>query len=137
VRFRKSLGVVAASVALSVGVVPQAFAAPDHHMYSDDDTFPWEDSGAKVEFTEYGDIVKVCDVDEDGYAAYLFVYDQYLYGRKIYTVRAAGNGHCTTYRASMGGKYNLPEKKLGFLICVGTSEATAAYCDSAYWVNDH
>jgi hypothetical protein len=31
----------------------------------------------------------------------------------------------------MGGRYNLPEKKLGFLICVGKSETTAAYYDSA------
>ena len=136
-KFRRTLGVAVATIALGMVSVPQAFAAPDHWMYSDDTIFPGEDPGGKVEFTEHGDIVKLCDNDADGYAAYVFVYDGELYGRAEYVLRAGGEGNCTTVRASDGGVYNLPERKISFLICVGKTQEGSGYCDGASWVNDH
>jgi len=136
-RYRKTVGIAVATVALGVVGVPQAFAAPDHVMYTNDVFFPGMDPGGKVEFTEHGDIVKLCDNDADGDAAYLTVFDGSREGREFYRLRAGGEGNCTTVRASMGGTYNLPERKIYLLICRGDDHMTAGYCDGDAWVNDH
>jgi len=136
-KIRRAAAVVVAAIGIGVVGTPQAFAGPDHWMYTNDTMFPGEDPAGKVEFTEHGDIVKLCDNDADGDAAYLWVYDKELYGVILYQLRAGGEGNCTTVRASMGGKYNLPEHKIGFLVCRGKSAATAGYCDGTVWVNDH
>jgi hypothetical protein len=72
-------------------------------MYTDDN-----DSGGRVEFWPYGDIVKVCDIEADGAHVHVVLYDIETY--KGYDVVASGNGNCTTRRASMGSKYDLPER---------------------------
>jgi hypothetical protein len=37
----------------------------------------------------------------------------------------------------MGGKYNLPERKIYFLICRGDDHLSAGYCNGTAWLNDH
>ncbi|GAB3826986.1 hypothetical protein [Kribbella italica] len=135
-KYRRTLGIAVATVALGMVSVPQAFAA-DHSMETKDTMFPGEDAAGRMEFTEHGDIVKVCDTDADGDAAYLTVFDGSRDGPKLYWIRAGGEGNCTTVRASMGGKYNLPEHNIHFLICRGDDQLHAGYCNGATWHNDN
>lgn len=113
---RKALGVAAAATALAVALPSPAMAA-DHTMYTGDVWGVFGHSG-KATFDEYGDIVKICDIDADGYAVKMFVYRDELYGVKLYEFYRGGEGNCATRRASDGGAYNLPENRyIAFLFC--------------------
>src|SRR5437899_12594670 len=92
---RGMLGVMA-GVGLSLALTGPALAA-DHTMHTDDG-----DPGGRVEFTANGDVVRLCDIEADGWAVGLYVYDvnQNLYK---YGLQAGGNGTCKTARASDGG----------------------------------
>jgi hypothetical protein len=139
-KIRNALVVSAATLALTVGITPSAWAA-DHTLYSADVITVYEDPGAKVEFTEYGDIVTLCDNDADGKLANVVVYrdDEAdgFYGVKLYEKYVGGEGNCRTYRASNG--YNLPEgHNIGFLVCVASSRETDGQeCNYRAWLNDH
>jgi hypothetical protein len=67
-----------------------------------------DNPGGRATFHTYGDIMRVCDVQADGWAARLRVWDLEGYTYR-YTLRASGNGTCDTGRASYGGPYDLKE----------------------------
>lgn len=101
----------------------------DEQMYTDDAA-----PGGRVRFETDGDIVELCDIEADGYAVYLSVYDDTA-KRSQYTYTIGGEGRCQTFRASLGGKYDLPEKHtFRFRICL-VRDGKNSYCDDAYWKN--
>jgi|GEM_PF-5547596 hypothetical protein len=125
-----SLGVLGASL------VVQPAAAADHSMYTKDTIFGplGEDPAGHMWFNEHGDVVTLCDNDADGQKPILHVADGDPYGPDYYTEVVGGEGKCITRKASMGGKYNLPENHyIGFLICIYPD----GYCNAAKWYNDH
>lgn len=131
----KAVGVLAASFALTLGFSSSAMAA-DHTMNTGDVWGAFGYSG-KAEFTEYGDIVKICDIDADGYAVKMWVALGDAYGPTLYETWVGGEGNCITHRASEGGKLNLPENKtIGFLFCryKGGKESE---CRAYKFKNDH
>ncbi|MBM7440593.1 hypothetical protein [Streptomyces sp. HB132] len=90
--------------------------------------------GGTMEFTKYGDIVKVCDTDADGMAAKGWVKE--AGGGTRYSLQAGGNGKCVTKRASMGGAYDIPEGGTHeFLVCLHTS-SDDGYCNRQNWKNN-
>jgi len=104
-------------------------AAADNWMYTDD-----SNPGGKVEFTQLGDIVKLCDIEADDHSTILTVYDQTTY-KKAYVITAAGNGNCTTRDVNDGGVYNLIEDhQYWFEICLYRGGVWSA-CDEAIWNN--
>ncbi|GIH01627.1 hypothetical protein [Plantactinospora mayteni] len=121
-------------VALGLGVAASlAVAAPaqaaTHTMHTDDG-----DPGGRVTFTTNGDIVRLCDIEADGWAVGLVV-DDYGVGRQ-YSMQVGGNGTCKEVRASMGGKYDLSEgSRIGFYIYLHKSSNLDAYSDESTWRN--
>ncbi|WP_411130348.1 hypothetical protein [Streptomyces sp. x-19] len=83
--------------------------------YASDLTFYTTDAdpGGRAEFTKNGDIFKVCDIEEDGWAVSGAVYDGNAspVSLPIYWIHAGGKGNCTTAFAGDGGSHNLPEGK--------------------------
>ncbi|MGH8794246.1 MAG: hypothetical protein ACRDXX_16565 [Stackebrandtia sp.] len=120
----------AAAVVLSFTLASPA-QAHDEAMNTDDDN-----PGGRVEFTANGDVVKLCDTQDDGHGVMLRVFDDtshiYKYNKQH---NADQPGKCWTYRASMGGDYNLREDNLfQFTICL-LDDTVHKYCDEAYWKN--
>ncbi|MEU5608033.1 hypothetical protein ACI2L4_00780 [Streptomyces sparsogenes] len=117
---------IAAAVALPVLASPNAHAlAWDHTMHSDDG-----DPGARLRFEANGDIVEICDIEADGFAAYAEIYD-YKTGQSR-TLTVGGNGNCKRRDASDYG-WNLVEgRKYGFTVAL-TEGTYIAYPDNADW----
>ncbi|MET7809385.1 hypothetical protein ABZT26_00830 [Streptomyces sp. NPDC005395] len=91
--------------------------------------------GGSIEYTKYGDKVKVCDTDADGKAAMGRVIR--LTGTTVYTLRAGGKGNCTTRDANDGGVFNLVEGwTYRFSVCLATDSGDEGYCNSEKWVNN-
>jgi hypothetical protein len=135
VRKRHLLTVSAASAALMLTMATQASAA-DNTMKTND-----SDPGGVMKWTRAGDILSVCDVESDGWAVIGRVYtyvNSTTRGARIYSRQDGGNdGHCKVGRASMGGKFNLPEgKKYWFKVCLHNSTEDKD-CDEAAWTNDN
>ena len=130
-KFRKTIGIAAAALTLGVIGAPQAMAA-DEWMYTDD-----SNPGAGVEFTAYGDVFKLCDVDNaDGYGVELRVFDTTINEGEFLVENKNGSG-CKTYRASMGSKYDLHEGSLlSVTICL-LDGTVSKYCDDALWMNEN
>lgn len=132
----KVLGLVAASLVLTLGFADKA-AAADHTMHTGDvwgDVTGWSGTGW---FNEYGDVVTICDKDADGYAVAMYVYYEEPTGNPMYQFRAGGEGTCDTKRARMGGKYNLPENtKIGFKFC-RYSNGQGSECKDYTFYNDN
>lgn len=119
--------------AVLAGVVSNAQAA-DHSMETADGLGPFDDPAGRMWFNEYGDVVTLCDIDDDGEKPILHVALDDPYGRDRYTMVVGGEGRCITRKAAMGGRYNLPEnRRIGFLICVYPD----GYCRAKTWLNDH
>ncbi|MEV5962935.1 hypothetical protein AB0L70_14300 [Kribbella sp. NPDC051952] len=129
----KKLGILAA-VGVTCGSVltaaPQASAASwDYTMHTDDG-----DPGGLVRFKANGDYVEVCDIEEDGWAAYAFVTDD----KHPYHIRAGGNGNCSVVSAATAG-HNLNENQhIHFEVCLVKSSGgndIYSYCDTSSWWN--
>ncbi|MGP3756966.1 hypothetical protein [Streptomyces sp. IBSNAI001] len=91
--------------------------------------------GGSIEYTKYGDKVKVCDIDADGKAAMGRVMRQT--GTTVYTLRAGGKGNCTTRDANDGGVYNLVEGwTYTFWICLASDDGSEGYCNKGTWKNN-
>ncbi|RKN21004.1 hypothetical protein D7147_09365 [Micromonospora musae] len=129
-RFGRMTAASAAAILLTSMMSSPALAA-DHTMYTLDDN-----PGGRVEFTEYGDIIKLCDVQADGHYVVLGVYDEFGNGWWDY---ASGNGNCITHRASQGGEYNLYEStEYKFTISLmETGGLDYEFRNVAFWLNDH
>ncbi|WP_416975357.1 hypothetical protein [Streptomyces sp. 4F14] len=127
-RARKIVTFVGTPIA-AVGLLLMAGSpalAVDHEMHTNDG-----DPGGRVQFTRNGDIVRVDDLEADGYAAKLFVYNPN--GTTRYTVQAGGTGTSKTVRASDGGVYDLVEgTAYTFKICLHQTSGDS-YCDTATW----
>ncbi|MFI5806640.1 hypothetical protein [Streptomyces sp. NPDC051561] len=131
----RAVGVLATAFALTFGFSGSAMAA-DHTMNTGDAWGAFGYSG-KGEFTEYGDIVKICDIDADGYAVHMRVALDDAYGSLLYNTWVGGEGNCITHRASEGGKLNLPEGKyIGFQFCRYKAEKTSE-CKNYRFLNDN
>lgn len=92
-------------------------------------------AGGTMEFTKYGDVVKVCDTDADGRAAKGWVKD--VGGGTKYSLQAGGKGTCVTKKASLGGAYNLAESKTyEFQVCLHSAEYGDGYCNRENWKNN-
>ncbi|KAB2376431.1 hypothetical protein [Actinomadura montaniterrae] len=101
----------------------------DQSMKSDDG-----DPGAVIRFKEHGDVVQVCDIEKDDWAAYgTVVWFNSSGERKHYNLRAGGFGSCYQKDAD---NYNLPEhKSISFRICLQNKQGLD-YCDYAKWTNN-
>lgn len=122
------VGASAATVLLSFTVASPA-AAADYTMHTDDDN-----PGGRVEFTAYGDVVKLCDIQKDGYQATISIYDVSA-AQGQYFDFVGGVGNCITHDASQGGYYNLPEDHVfDFEICLYDG-AWYRFCDTSRWSN--
>ncbi|WP_243744590.1 hypothetical protein [Streptomyces hainanensis] len=91
-----------AALLMPVLASPSASAVNwDHQMHTDDG-----DPGGRLRFASYGDIVQICDIEADGWAVNVQVYDT-VHGYNVDEFSVGGNGNCKTHRASNG--YNLVE----------------------------
>ncbi len=125
--------IVAATIALTIGLVPSAYAA-DHSMVTKDRLTPAEDPIGSMWFNERGDTVTLCDRDADGMKPILHVALYDPYDPDEYTLTVGGEDNCITRKATSGSAYNLPENTdIGFLICKNPD----GYCNAATWHNDH
>ncbi|GAA3652339.1 hypothetical protein GCM10023079_46740 [Streptomyces chitinivorans] len=95
-KIRKTLGVSAATFALAFGFANQAYAA-DHTMYTGDAFGSVTGYSGRATFDEYGDIVKICDIDADGHAVRM----------RVYTGGRPGNGGVLRYSFYRGGRGQL------------------------------
>lgn len=132
-RLRRSLtalATTAAAIVLSFAVANPALAA-DFTMQTQDG-----DPGGKIYWTAYGDVVKVCDQEADGWAVYASIgyYIGTSWGDEVYDLQVGGNGNCITRRASDGALYDLSETKPIFLkVCLDKSTENHSYCDTHVW----
>jgi hypothetical protein len=125
-----------ALIGLGVAVGPATHASAatiyDEWMYTDDG-----DPGGRVQFKAYGDIMRLCDIEADGYAVYLEVWD-YNTGALQYNYQIGGNGRCIELRASLGGKYDLTEgHAFRVKISLAKDGYGGYYRDEAIWLNDN
>jgi hypothetical protein len=134
-RLKKATKAIAASLAavvLSLAVGTPAFAYDDY--VSTDDGDP----GGRVYWTANGDVVKVCDIEADGWAAKVSVgyFTSAYHVHDSYTLQAGGNGTCNTRSAANGGVYDLPEGyQLNLTVCLVSDDYPAGtYCD---WIEPY
>lgn len=102
------IAVFAVVLGSAVFVAPssaQAAPGPHYWMYTDDGGT----AGGRVDFWTNGDIVQVCDRDNDGARVHLRVFDVTAGSVLKYELQASGSGVCDTVDAADGGRYNLPE----------------------------
>ncbi|SBW17399.1 hypothetical protein FDG2_0202 [Candidatus Protofrankia californiensis] len=93
------------------------------------------DPGGRVTFQPDGDVVNLCDIEADGWAVYLKVTDLTA-GKEKYHYTIGGVGRCQTFRASLGGPYDLAEGHvIRFTICLDKDGRDPAYCDTSDWAN--
>lgn len=84
--------------------------------------------GGRVRFLADGDVVEVCDIQADGYAVHVSVYDVTARKHK-YSYRIGGNGRCQTLRASLGGKYDLAEGHVFRIrVCLKRGNEALKFC---------
>lgn len=148
---RKVRIAAAAAATLTAGLVfaPHAAASPvdraassaevgtaasasslDYTMYTRDGN-----PGGRVTFDAYGDVMRVCDIQADGWSARVRVYDHTAGGTYKYTLRAGGNGTCDTGKASYGGRYNLREEHTFQVLIDLVKGSRADFGEVAYWWN--
>jgi hypothetical protein len=115
-------------VAASLAVAAPAQAAP-REMHTEDGK-----PGGRVRFTPNGDVVQICDIEADGWAAVVQVSDEDQYFN-TYTIRAGGSGTCKTVNAAKGGVYDMVEgHNYKFHIWLQNADSYA-YDDWSTWRN--
>jgi hypothetical protein len=123
----KALGMSAAAVATSLAMASPALAY--NESWKTDDGDP----GGVVYWTADNDIVKICDIEADGWAAAAIVYHRQANGLLAfdYQFYVGGNGSCADRKASEGATWNLPENQNAYIgICLMKNDwATIDYCD--------
>ncbi|MEV1009456.1 hypothetical protein [Streptomyces sp. NPDC049881] len=98
----------------------------DHQLHTNDG-----DPGGRLRFEAYGDIVEVCDIEADGWAVYVDVWDPSGM-RIIDSISVGGNGNCVTHRASNG--HNLTEGAVyPFSLGLHKNHEIFRYEDRARW----
>ena len=139
--FRKTLkkllqtvGLTTVAIITSLAVATPA-SAYDDYMSTDDG-----DPGGRVYWTANGDIVKVCDIEADGYAVRVDIYYNTQPGLNwTDRVEVGGNGRCNEHRASDGPSHDLIEGALiHFKLCLyNSSYPSGRFCDERDWWNDN
>jgi hypothetical protein len=103
---------------------------------------PWTDKtkGAKAYFTKKGDHLKICDTKNDKMWAVAWVeVGQGKKARYLFDLPdTKNNGKCHYSDASMGGRFNLPEKKwIQVTVCVSYGNGCASGARTYSIYNDH
>ncbi|MGI5352191.1 hypothetical protein ACQEU8_28965 [Streptomyces sp. CA-250714] len=125
----QTAGVAVAALATSLAMATSAHAA-DHKVNTTDDR-----PGGKLTFTRNGDVVEVCDEQEDGWRAVGYVINPD--GSYRYVMAAGGSGTCLTKGAADGSPWNLNENKTyTFRICLDHDKPEPSddrFCNSRKW----
>ncbi|WP_406447287.1 hypothetical protein OG782_00800 [Streptomyces sp. NBC_00876] len=109
-RGRRAVAVLlgaAAVAALTTITAPAAVAAPEppggswDHIYSA--------PGVRVYVVEHGDYISVCDTAANGHGAVVQVRATTIWPYDYQMTALAGNGTCSSHRASDGARYDLDE----------------------------
>ena len=132
-RRRKLVLAVLATAAASVFAAPAASGAPagwDYELKTEQ-----RKPGASVLFKKKGDVVKLCDLADDGWAARLDLSNFPDIG-DVYKLEVEGKGRCVTHRASEGGKYDLPENREFEALIRLSRPHDAKYGNLQYWNNN-
>ena len=126
----RALVALTIGVAGAVAVTSPAHAATKYTMHTDD-----TDPGGRVEFWPNGDIVRLCDIEADGWGVGLTVLVQD--GWDSYDLSVGGNGTCKEVRASTAAKYDMVEGSgVEFYIYLYKSgECSVCYADQSIWEN--
>ncbi|MEV4492354.1 hypothetical protein AB0K04_19830 [Micromonospora coxensis] len=123
-----TVGMSAAAVVTSFAVASPALAY-DTSWKTDDG-----DPGGVVYWTANGDVVKICDIEADGWATSAQVFSVRPDGLRAfeYQFYVGGNGSCADRKASEGATFNLPEDRKVFInLCLMKDDwARLDYCDS-------
>ncbi|MFB7446828.1 hypothetical protein ACFC01_52920 [Streptomyces mirabilis] len=144
---RKRIAALALATATLVGgglagaSSASASTAPDGSSW--DHTWTTADSaqGGTVYVEEHGDVIKVCDTAADGLAPRIQVWAETSiageYALRYTGISSGGLGSCSTYSASDGGSYDLPEgDEILITIWLGPSLPSST-STSHYYLNDH
>ncbi|MGH8794245.1 MAG: hypothetical protein ACRDXX_16560 [Stackebrandtia sp.] len=125
-----ALAASAIAVVMSFALASPAYAA-DEAMNTDDG-----DPGGRVEFTAHGDVVKLCDMEADGYSVSLGIWDEDADHKFKYGLDVGGEGTCVKVYADLASKYNLKEDHVfEFYITLVKNGKEGYYTDLAYWSN--
>lgn len=108
---------------------PAAASGWDEWMNTED-----ADPGGRVQFARDGDVMRLCDLEADGWAVYLFVKDDTQQLSK-YDYTIGGAGRCVELRASLGAPYDLREGNNFYVYLALTKNGTHRYIDHAVWKN--
>lgn len=124
----KAAAASVAAIVVSLAMSTPALAYDDY--VSTDDTDP----GGRAYWTANGDVVKVCDIEADGWAAKVWVgyYSSSYHVVDRYTLEVGGNGNCASKSAANGGVYDLPEGyQINITVCLvqGGDYPQGTYCD--------
>lgn len=128
------VALVASTIGLagSFAVSSPAQAATKYTMHTDD-----SDPGGRVEFWPNGDIVRLCDIEADGWGVELTVL--VLADWEVYHLSVGGNGNCKEVRASTGPLYDMVEgSTVEFYINLyKTGVCSTCHEDFSSWRNDN
>ena len=128
-----ALGAATAAAALVLAAGTPALAYDNSVRTTD------SDPGGRLEWTAYGDIVKVCDTEADGYSVYGHVGYFISEYRVIdaYDVSVGGNGKCVTVSNTTGSAYDLPEGyNISLVVCLhnASSPDFGTFCN---WIEPY
>jgi hypothetical protein len=127
-RILSGLAVAALAATSSLtSATPASAATWNESMYTDDG-----DSGGVVRFRHDGDVVRLCDIQADGWKVHLSVYSVWE-DRNQYRLNVGGNGNCIEARASFGGPYNLRENHVYMFTIWLEKDGVAKFYDEAFW----
>jgi hypothetical protein len=122
-----ALGMSAAAVTTSLAMASPALAY--NSTWKTDDGDP----GGVVYWTADNDIVKICDIEADGWATAAIVYHRQSNGTLAfdYQFYVGGNGSCADRKASEGATWNMPENQNAYIgVCLMKDDwAVIDYCD--------
>ena len=129
-KLKKAMKAAAASLAavtVSLAMSTPALAYDDYVSTND------SDPGGRAYWTANGDVVQVCDIESDGWAAIVSVgyFSSAYHVVDRYSLEAGGNGDCIAKGAANGGVYDLPEGyKIAIEVCLINSDlGYGTYCD--------
>ncbi|WP_129843141.1 hypothetical protein [Streptomyces sp. RFCAC02] len=132
-KFSRKTALRAGVVALVAAVTP-VLASPsaqaitwDHTLHTDDG-----DPGGRLQFEAYGDIVRICDIEADGWAVGVQIIRKVAWDNS-YTFQVGGNGNCAERRASQGYPFDMTEGHQYEFTVFLAKDGGRAYHDVATW----
>ncbi|HVV09615.1 hypothetical protein [Amycolatopsis sp.] len=138
-KFAKSVTTLAVALGAAgacLATTGTAAAASWDHVWTSTDANP----GATVYIREYGDVVRICDTDADGYYAYVGYNYKGSDGIPVGNgLSASGNGNCNQQGASTSAIDNIPENE-NVTVTVGlgkSGQAGLKFSATHTFLNDH